>query len=96
MFLFYFIFIEILLIYNVVLVSSVQQSVSVIHIYVYKYVLFQILFHFRLLQDNEYSSLCYAVGPCCLRVLYIVVGICLSQTPNLSPLPCPPPLLSLW
>ena len=27
---------------------------------------FQILFRYRLLQDIEYSSLCYTVGPCCL------------------------------
>ena len=54
------------------LVSAVQQSDLVIHVYV----LFPILFHFRLLQDIEYSSLCYTVGPCCLSVLYIVVGIC--------------------
>ena len=26
-----------------------------------------------LLQNNEYSSLCYTVGPCCLSVLHIVV-----------------------
>ena len=28
------------------------------------YILFQILFHYRLLQDVEYNSLCYTVGPC--------------------------------
>ena len=30
---------------------------------IYTYTLFQILFHYRLLQDTEYSSLCYIVGP---------------------------------
>ena len=40
------------------------------------YILFHILLHYRLLQDIEYSSLCYTVGPCCLPVLYIVVCIC--------------------
>ena len=55
------------------LVSDVQQSDSVI---VYIYILFQILFHYRLLQDIEYRSLCYTVGPCCLCILYIVVCIC--------------------
>ena len=39
--------IEIRLIYNVVLISGTQQSDSVIHIYIY--LLFQILFHYRLL-----------------------------------------------
>ena len=32
--------------------------------YIYIY-LFQILFHYRLLQETECSSLCYIVGPCC-------------------------------
>ena len=44
---------------NVVLVSAVQQSDSVIHIHVS--ILFQILFPFRLLQNIEQSSLCYIV-----------------------------------
>ena len=72
--LFFFFLIDVELIYNVVLVSGVQQSESVIHICLY--ILFQILFHYRLLQDIDYSSLCYTVGPCCLPILYIVVCIC--------------------
>ena len=47
-----------------------------LYIYTYISILFQILFHHKLLQDNEYSSLCYAVDPCCLSVLYIVACIC--------------------
>ena len=46
-------------------------------------------FHDRLLQDIEYSSLCCTVGPCWLSILYIVVCICESQTPNLSLHPTP-------
>ena len=42
----------------------------------YIYILFQIFFRYWLLQDIEYSSLCYIAGPCCLSVLYIVVCIC--------------------
>ena len=38
-------------------------------------VLFQILFHYKLLQDTEYSSLCYIVGPYYLSVLCLVVFI---------------------
>ena len=38
------------------LVSGVQQIDSVIHTYI------QILFHYRLLQAIEYSSLCYKVA----------------------------------
>ena len=76
-------FIEVQLIYNVVLVSGVQQSDSVIYIYI----LFQVLFHYGLLQEIEQSSLCYTVGPC-LSTLYTVVCICESQAPDLF---LPPP-----
>ena len=65
---------------NVVLVSGVQQSDSVMHIHVA--ILFQILFPFRLLQSIEQSSLCYTVGPCWLSILNIVVCTCQAQTPN--------------
>ena len=63
--------IKIELIYNVVLVSAVQQSDSVIHIHKF----FNILFHYGLPQNIEYSSLCYTVGPCCLYILYIIICI---------------------
>ena len=46
------------------------------YIYMYVYIFFQILFHYKLLQDIQYSSLCYTVGPCCLPVFYIVVCTC--------------------
>ena len=46
------------------------------HRYVYVYVLFQILLHYRLSQDIEYSSMCYIVGSRCLFILHIVVCIC--------------------
>ena len=75
---------------NIVLVSGVQQSDSVIHIHVS--ILFQILFPFRLLHNIEQGSLCYTVGPCCLSILNIAVCTCQLQIPNLSlPLPLPPP-----
>ena len=54
---------------------------------------FYILFHYRLLQDTGYNSLCYTVGPCWLSIFYIVVCICQSQTPNLSL--SPPPLVTI-
>ena len=38
---------------------------------------------------SEQSSLCYTIGPCWLSILYIVVCICQSQTPNLSLPPSP-------
>ena len=34
-------------------------------------ILSRVLFHYRLLQDIEYSSLCYTVGLNCLSVLYL-------------------------
>ena len=50
---FFFFLIEVELIYNVALISAIQQSDSVTHIYI----LFHILFHYGLSQDMEYSSL---------------------------------------
>jgi len=46
-------------------------------LYLYVYI-FQILFHYRLLQGTEFRSLCCitAVGLCGLAVLYIVMYIC--------------------
>ena len=54
------------MIYNVVLVSGIQQSDSVIHIHIF--ILFQILFPYRLLHNIEQSSLCYTVVPCWLSI----------------------------
>ena len=39
------------------------------HLYILS-VLFQILFHYSLLQDIGYSFLCYTVNPCCLLYEY--------------------------
>ena len=70
------------------LVSGVQKSDSVLYMCVWcACVLFQILFHYMLLQDTEYSSLCYTAvqnkklysTASCLSVLYIVA---LSVNPN--------------
>ena len=43
---------------------------------IYIYILFQIILHYRLLQDIEYSPLCFTVNPCCLSILCTVVCIC--------------------
>ena len=59
--------------YNVVFISGVQQSDSVMHIHVA--VLFQILFHYRSF-ITEYWADCYAiyaVSLCWSSILYIVV-----------------------
>ena len=38
-------------------------------------VLSQILFHYRLLQNTEYSSVCYTVGSYCLSILYCCCSV---------------------
>ena len=58
---------------NVVLVSGVQQIDSVVHIHIF--ILFHILFPFRLLQNIEQSSLCDTVDPGWLSILNTVVCI---------------------
>ena len=57
--------------YKFVLVSSIQQADSVMHICVS--ILFQIPFPFRLLQNIEHSSLCYIVNLCWLSI-FVDVG----------------------
>ena len=70
------------MIYNVLLVSGVQQSDSVIHVHIF--ILFYILFSHRLSQNTEQSSLCYAVGPCWLSTLpNIYSGMCVCVHPRL-------------
>ena len=48
-------------------------------LYIREYAEYLTLFSYRLLQNTEYSSLCYSVGPYYLSILYIVVCICYSQ-----------------
>jgi len=71
------------------LVSDVQHRDSV-YIYIYIYIHFQILFLYKLLQNIEYSSLCYTIDPCWLSTLYILVCIYESQPPSLSLSPLSP------
>ena len=74
------------LINNVVIVSDVQQTDSIIHWHVS--ILFQNVFTFRLLHNIEQSFLCYTVGHCWFSILNFVVCVYQSQTPKLS---LPPP-----
>ena len=41
----------------------IQVHSKVIQLYKYIYIIFEIIFHHRLLQDIEYSALCCAAGP---------------------------------
>ena len=58
-------FIEVLLIYNVVLVSGIHPSDSVVHIYRF----FFIMVYYRILNIGP----CARVGPCCLYSILILV-----------------------
>ena len=55
--------------FNIIFHRGLSQEIG----YIYR--LLKILFHYRLLQDIEYSSLCCTVGPYGLSILYIVVCI---------------------
>ena len=59
-----------------------------LYIQIYIYILFYFPFHYGLLQDSEYSSLCYTVGACCLSILYSVNLLTLAVN---FPLPIPFP-----
>ena len=77
------VFIDVQLIYNVVLVSAVQQSKSAIHIHIST--LFQVPFPIRSLQSIEQSSLCYTVGSYYL----FYIQQCVYVSPNLPVYPSP-------
>ena len=64
---------------NLVLISAVQQSDSVIHVLIS---FFQILVPSSSLQSVEQSSLCSAVGPCWLLNGFLICAVC--HTPLLS------------
>ena len=68
-----FFFTGLQLIYNVVLVSAVLQSESVIHIHIST--LFQILFPYRPVHNVKQNSLCYTVGSYQLSILYIYIVV---------------------
>ena len=83
-FIFIIIFIGVQLIYNIVLVSGVQQSESVIHIHMFPY-LFPLAspslppspsHPSRWSQSMELITLCYAAASHQLSILHLVVYIC--------------------
>ena len=63
-------FIEVQLTYNV---SGAQQGDF--QLYKYAYIIFQISFHFRLLQDIDYNSPCYTVNLNCLLHIFLKLDI---------------------
>ena len=68
----YIFFIEVELIYNVALVSAVEPSDSVIHVFAHYFLFFSIMVYHRILT----MVLCYTVGPCRLSSLNVADCIC--------------------
>ena len=80
-------YIGVWLITNIMLLSGIQQSDSVIYIHVF--ILFQTPFSFRLLQNIEQSSLCCTVGSRSFSILNIEIqfhSLCLSLPHHPFPL----------
>ena len=74
---------------NVTLDSGVQQVIQLyIYILFHSCIYIHILFHYRSLQDTEYSSLCYTVGPCCLCILYMYAYVNFKLLIYPSPTSC--------
>ena len=59
---------------NVVIVSGIQQSDSII--YTHMSIFFQTLFPFRLIRSINQSNLCYTVDTCQLSILNTAVCTC--------------------
>ena len=72
MFLFFF-NIYILMKYSGLLMFQVH--IKVVQLYKYIYIIFEIFFHYRLLQDIDYGSLCYTINLCCLLYIYFLLEI---------------------
>ena len=75
-------------IYAVMLIAALFIFLNIQFLF-FMCLFFHNLFHFGLLWDMEYSSLCYTVGPCCLPILYIHVCLC-------YPLPSPMATTSMF
>lgn len=63
----HYLFTYLIEVYNVILVSGIQRSDSVLHI-----LLSCFCSRYGLLQDIERSSLCYTVGPSCLFYAHFI------------------------
>ena len=86
--LFLFVVVEVQLIYNVVPISAVQQSVTYTYIFFFNIYIF---FHYGVSQDIESSSLCSTLGTFFIHSKYdsLHLPIPHSQSIFLFPL-CPP------
>ena len=50
-----------------------QVHCKLIQLHKYIYIVFEIIFHHKILQDIDYSSLCYTVDLCCLLHIYFLI-----------------------
>ena len=66
-----YIYIYILLKYSWLAMFQVHSKV--IQLYKYTYIIFEIIFHHRLLQDINYNSLDHTVNLCCLLHIYFLI-----------------------
>ena len=74
---------------RLLLLSSVSPSIRVFSNELALYITF---FPDRLLQNIEYSSMCYIVGLCCSSILYIAIAKSLQSCPTLcDPIDSSPP-----
>ena len=64
------IFLNIFILLKYSWLAVVQVHSKVIQLYMYTYIIFQIILHYRLLQDIDYISLCFTVNFCCLLHIY--------------------------
>ena len=53
--------------------TMLQMCSKMIELYISTYIIFEIIFHCMLLQDIDYSSLCYTVNLCCLMQIYFSI-----------------------
>ena len=75
---FFFLFIGVQLLYNVVLFSAIRQSESAIYIYIYS--LFVDFLPIRSALSTEWGSSCYTAGSHQSSVLYTAVCIMVSHS----------------
>ena len=50
--------------------TVLQVHSEVIQLYKYTYIIFEIIFHYKLFQDIDSNSLCYTVNLCCLLHIF--------------------------
>ena len=72
-----------IVVYNVVLISALWQTGSVVHVYRF---FFHILFNYGLSQDIKYRCLCHMEGPWCLPILNAIVFTWYKLSPSSLPL----------